>query len=488
MKNLFFCFLVFAASVASAQNLFPVKLENCNTESFCLDCGEIKSSYDEEKFDKLLGRLNKKLNLGKIEGTLKVQVLIEANGRGCVLSHTDRSKAGITDEIVKELNKFKDWKPAYSEGKPVDRNSVNLIFTIKNGILDGKIERVDMEAFAKSFDHPKDPEIFNKNYTYSNQNLSRYQFTIWNSSNSELPNNSVNHIVADSKGNIIAISDSELIVLNKNVIKLPPPNPTIEEAKKRKYFALGVDAQDKIWLDGLSSIFSLDNNNWKAYSTDELGVDNAYGFEYNSVTGELFICSKDGLIISKSNHFEMLDKSKIKELPSNRVSFAMRDSRNRLWIGTYDGSVMIDNDGKVISFKDTNHILKDYCITSMAEDEEGNLYFGLYEFNPADRKIVNRNEGIAICSKSGSWEHFTTENSGMPFNHTTCVLYDKKEKILWISTDRAGLIRYDLNGGWENYHNLNSDIPTSYIGDMCFDSFGNLYLATRQGIVKVTSK
>ncbi|MNV09620.1 Two component regulator propeller [compost metagenome] len=76
----------------------------------------------------------------------------------------------------------------------------------------------------------------------------------------------------------------------------------------------------------------------------------------------------------------------------------------------------------------------------------------------------------------------------MPFNHANCVLYDKNEKILWISTDRAGLVRYDLKDGWENYHNENSDIPTSYISTMTFDMNGNLYLATRQGLVKIERK
>ena len=121
----------------------------------------------------------------------------------------------------------------------------------------------------------------------------------------------------------------------------------------------------------------------------------------------------------------------------------------------------------------------------MDEDENGNLYFSLYEFNRKIPGQINNDEGIAIRYADGSYKQFTTSNSGMPFNHTTKVLYDKNEKALWISTDRAGLVRYDLNDGWENYHNENSDIPTSYISTMEFDSNGVLYLATRQGLVKI---
>ena len=38
---------------AYAQNIFPVKLENCKTEKFCLDCGDTKAGYDQKEFAKL---------------------------------------------------------------------------------------------------------------------------------------------------------------------------------------------------------------------------------------------------------------------------------------------------------------------------------------------------------------------------------------------------------------------------------------------------
>ena len=149
---------------------------------------------------------------------------------------------------------------------------------------------------------------------------------------------------------------------------------------------------------------------------------------------------------------------------------------------------MIDNNGAITNFEKTSTILKGKTITSMDEDENGNLYFTLYEFNPKDEESVNNDDGIAIRYADGSLKQFTTSNSGMPFNGTTCILYDKNEKVVWISTDRAGLVRYDLKDGWENYHNENSDIPTSYISTMTFNDKGTLFLATRQGLVIVERK
>ena len=158
-----------------------------------------------------------------------------------------------------------------------------------------------------------------------------------------------------------------------------------------------------------------------------------------------------------------------------------REIQKQIWIGTFSGSAMIDEQGNVSNFENTKTVLKGKCITSMDEDEDGNLFFTLYEFDRKEKGKVNTDEGIVIRYADGTFKQFTTDNSGMPFNHATCVLYDSNEKILWIATDRAGLVRFDLKDNWENYHNENSAIPNSYISTMTFDDKGNLYLATRQG-------
>ena len=70
-------FILFASLTlqATAQNLFPVKLENCPADRFCLDCGDTKAGYDEQEFLKLQDKLNTELNLRGIKGVVKFQVL-----------------------------------------------------------------------------------------------------------------------------------------------------------------------------------------------------------------------------------------------------------------------------------------------------------------------------------------------------------------------------------------------------------------------------
>jgi hypothetical protein len=487
MKIPFFILLVSLTFSLNAQNIFPFKLENCKTEKFCLDCGDTKAGYDETEFLKLQDKLNKELNLKGIKGSVKFQVLVNSKGRACVLSHTDQSKSAISQKIIKELNKFKKWNSAITKAKKEEKSSINLIFTVSENKISGKIERVDKEAFKKSFDKPNSPEIYNENYVYKNENLKNYKMTEWNSKNSNLSNNLNDHISIDKNGLIWLTVSQGLVTFDGSEFKNAEQNIS-DKGKYFAYYELATDNNNVKWVYAKNNIYSFDNDKWVKYDSTQIGIKSAYDIVNNAKTGELFFCSKNGITILKDGNWSKIDKTLFKDLPGDRVSFAKRDSKNRIWIGTYDGTAMIDENNQVTNFEKSSTILKGKCITSMDEDENGNLYFTLYEFDRKNKKQVNNDEGIAIRDINGKFKQFTTENSGMPFNHATCVLYDKIEKVLWISTDRAGLVRYDLKNGWENYHTENSNIPTSYISTMTFDDSGNLYLGTRQGLVKIERK
>lgn len=487
MKKIFSIVATCLVLQASSQHLFPVKLDNCKTDRFCLDCGDTKAGYDENEFIELQNKLNETLPLQGIKGSVKLQVLVNAKGKGCVLSHTDKSNNTISAAIINALNKFKGWTPAISNGQKEEKSSINLFFVVSDNKISGRIERVDMNAFKKSFDKPNSPEIYNKTYDYKNEHLNNYKITVWNSGNSNLPNNSNDHITIDKKGLVWLTVDEGLVTFDGAGFKNAEQNIDAK-GKYFAYYALATDNNNVKWIFAKDNIYSYDDVKWTKYDSAAIGIDGAYEIVNNAATGEVFFCSDEGLTILKDGKWSNINKSKFSNLPSNRVNYAKRDAKGRIWIGTFSGSAMIDENNQLTSFEKSSTVLKGKCITSMDEDENGNLYFSLYEFDRKDYRKVNNDEGIAIRYADGTIKQFTTENSGMPFNHTNCVLYDRNEKVLWISTDRAGLVRFDLDKGWENYHTQNSAIPTSYISTMTFDNKGNLYLATRQGLVKIERK
>ena len=80
-----------------------------------------KSKATEEEFLKIQDKLNKELNLQNIKGAVKFQILVDSKGRACVLSHTDQSNNPISQKIIEELNDFKKWTPAITEGKKEEK-------------------------------------------------------------------------------------------------------------------------------------------------------------------------------------------------------------------------------------------------------------------------------------------------------------------------------------------------------------------------------
>jgi TonB family protein len=150
IKSIFLLILAGLSFTVQAQNLFPVKLDECSTDRFCLDCGDVKASYDKAKFAELEEKLNKSLKVAGIKGNVKFQVIIDSTGRGCVLSHGDPSNHPITQKIIKQLNAFKGWVPAVTANKREARTSINLIFSVQEQVIfsrkvyqiSGRIERV----------------------------------------------------------------------------------------------------------------------------------------------------------------------------------------------------------------------------------------------------------------------------------------------------------------------------------------------------------
>lgn len=148
-------FTISLLASAHAQNLFPVKLNSCNTALFCLDCGNIKGGADSIKFGALMESINTNIPTNGIQGKIDIQVLIDSAGNGCILSHTDKSELPFTLKLIDALNAFKGWTPAITDGKVESMTSVNMLFQIEAGKITAAFERVDQKAFMESFKKPK---------------------------------------------------------------------------------------------------------------------------------------------------------------------------------------------------------------------------------------------------------------------------------------------------------------------------------------------
>jgi ligand-binding sensor domain-containing protein len=464
-----------------AQNIFSQKVEGCNPPHFCLDCGDPKAAFDPADFASIIERINKTFKFGNSKGAIMFQVMVDSAGQGCVLSHTDASHSQVTKGLIGYLNVCK-WMTAMQNGKAVS-SSINVLFTVADGKMTGKADRVDFNAFKTNLRTVGEPTIYNKQYQYTNPSLNTYEFKSWNKDNSPLPGNISQHCLIDKNGVLWYNTLDGVFCFDGNTFKnLDDQGPPFKSASA---YAMFIDKKNNIWINADKALYQYDNTKWTKYDSTQTNVSWTYNMVSN-VSGEVFFTTNKGLVSYKEGKWELLNSDKIKELPSNRINYAYRDKKGRLWIGTFSGSIMIDKEGKITCFNNLDTPLKDVCITNIVEDENDNIYFALYAIKKHGADVDE--EGLAVLMADGKWMHYNDKNSGMPSNHINSLFYDSFEKVLWISSHAAGLVRFDLKDGWENYHNKNSGVPSYDVYQITSDSNGVKYVSTYNGLLMIRKK
>lgn len=419
-----------------------------------------------------------------MRGKIAFQVLVDSTGAPCVLSHTDENRNNFTLDAIKYLNQCR-WIPAIDQGKRVSA-SVNVVLSIEDGRLTGSIQRIDVAAMHSNMKNPGTPVTYNKTYKYSNPSLSTYEITVWQKENSGLPQDMSQHSIVDRNDVLWCATLNGMAKFDghefSRLVESNSPFTTSQSAN-----SIAVDQDNNKWFASMDQIYKYDDKQWTKITQEQTGVE---GGAYNIICtpyDEIFFCTDKGLGILKNGKWEFLLDQQIKQLPSNRIYYAYRDRQRRLWIGTFSGSIMIDTNKQVTAFNQSETPLKQICITGVVEDESGNLYFSLYDY-AVSKERHRPNEGLAVLSKDGKWQHLNDANSGLPSDHINSLMFDRFEHILWIGTNESGLVRYDLKDGWENYHNENSKVPSTYIYDISQDSKGNIYASTYNGIMRISKK
>jgi ligand-binding sensor domain-containing protein len=471
-------FIFFFPAVLSAQNLFSEKIELCNASNYCMDCGDPKATCAQFTLDYITDRINRKYLLKDVNLSITFQVLVEPSGFSCVLSHTDVTNSPLTAELIRYLN-GNIWKPAIENGKPVAA-SVNVIFRIVNGNISAQMQRMDLAQLKP----PGDPVIYNEKAVYNNPSLKNYEFTVWTKYNSPLPDNIAQSFAIDKTDLLWYATARGLTRFDGKTFN--PVNefnsPFTAETAVRD---ITVDKDNNKWVYINNTIYKCTDAGWQVYDFKKF-IKSGITHILNSSNGKLIFTTKDGLVVVRNDKVVLLNKKTIPLLPSNNVLYAYVDSRNRLWIGTSKGSIMIDKDFFVTTFNTSDTPLKNVCISGAVEDEKGNLYFSLIGINKVEGD--NDKEGVAVLKTNGNWIHYNDKNSGMPSNRVNNILYDKFEHVLWIGTDQSGLVRFNLKDGWENYHNNNSATPGYTIYQLVQDSKGVIYATTANGLLRIRKK
>ena len=457
------------------QHLYPEKYEGCKLSRFCLDCEEPKAELPKDAVESLLNGLNQK-SLKKINGLIRVQILVDTLGNSCLLSsengtNVTSKKLGLQNAI----NSMSKWNPSMKDNK-AQSSSVSLELVFQDGKFG--IRRVQFDFKNNTnFKSVGTPDVKGS----KGKDLS-VQWTVISQSNSNLPWDMTRTVVSTDEhlwigtdNGLVKMTDDKMEVFGVTNSAIKPVKYNQNRASSIRHAAL--DSKGNIWLAAGWEAYKFDGSEWTVYDSINSPVvwpRKIYSDNFNNV----YLTSWRGLAKYDGDNWSVFDTSN-SELPSNKVSGVYVDNQDRLWIGTFDGNIRIDKD-QTIEFNESDSPLKGGSISQVFEDSKGNFWFDLYSKDKTKA-------GMWLLKPNGEWTSIRPKNSELfTKNDINDFLLDEENGVLWIALNSVGLIRYDLESDkWETYTPENSEVPSIHVMKLAKDKNGIIWAATFAGVIKM---
>lgn len=175
--------------------------------------------------------------------------------------------------------------------------------------------------------------------------------------------------------------------------------------------------------------------------------------------GDLWIGTKDGLNRYSQQKMENFfhQAGNIHSLPDNRILHLEEDSLKQIWIATYNGLAIYNQERKHFSTITKGRVETSLCVTGgVLFGGDNVLYFYSYQTQELER-IHIRPEGSNI----------------IPIEYRVQKILPFKENTLLIATRKKGLFTYDCQT--RTTEPLTPDFPNSLLFSACLASDGNIY-------------
>lgn len=138
-----------------------------------------------------------------------------------------------------------------------------------------------------------------------------------------------------------------------------------------------------------------------------------------------------------------------------------RDSRNRMWVGTYQ-------DGKLAAFP-AQDLFTGMLVRFVMEDRRGRLWVGTHK-------------GVFVMEDRRTWRYTTAQ--GLSANETIFAFQDREGQI-WVSTLDGGLNRFQAEDGRFRSYTTKDGLFNDMIFCILEDDDGRFWMTSNQGIFRV---
>ncbi len=292
-------------------------------------------------------------------------------------------------------------------------------------------------------------------------------WTIYNTINSPLPENSVRCITIDQNGVKWIGTDYGLASfddVNWNVYQTF--NSGLPDNSIR---SLAVDYQNNLWVGTFSGgLVKFDGSAWTVYNTfnSDLPDDFVRCLAIDTLN-KLWVGTIGGLAYFDEVTWDIFNTSN-SLLGSNNIGSLFVDTTdNSVSIGTINGGLSIKTDTSWTAYTLSNSNLPDNTILGLDKDSSGVLWMA----TPA--------AGLAAHIGGFTFLTLNTASSAIASNSLTGISIAPDESI-WASCNDSGIIKRDGNS-FTNYNTVNSPLPDNFAHTILVDAMGIIWIGTLQG-------
>ncbi len=283
--------------------------------------------------------------------------------------------------------------------------------------------------------------------------------------------------------------------------------------------ALDFDSQGRVWIGTANGLSVYDQGSWTTYTSSNSGlINNAIQDLLVDASDNVWVGTQVG--VGKFNGSSWSSLTTSNGLSNNNVRSIGFDSQGNIWFGTTGSGVDKYNGTSFTNYSSTDGLAHDF-VQGITEDHSGNMWFatslGVSKFtgttwvtyddsNVLPSNGINMNDiasdsaghiwtvaskglsfsgGGAAHYDQSNWEILRSQNSGLVYNDVVDVAVDGSNAV-WFATDGGGASYFDYTDSLWITINTSDGMPNNNCQAVGFDTRGNIWLGTDDGLAKLT--
>ncbi|PCI94368.1 MAG: hypothetical protein COB15_14335 [Flavobacteriales bacterium] len=462
--------------VGTDKNLFKVNTKTLKIEKVYLQ----------------LSTQNNRINIRKLLLTKQNQLLIATEGNGLLLYDIEteqtrqfyRGNTLLKSDVVWDIHEDSGGRIAIATDQ-----GLNFFDSKKKKLITTKIiDDVIGNAVIKTIYEDKSGIIWigtERNGVYKLKSLSNIDHYVYDANiNTSLNSNKVNIIYEDDYGIIWIGTQAGLNKFDR----------------KKQYFKHHQHWPNKDKTINSNMIWSLfqNDNDGSVYVGTDKGVNIFDGktgkvnvvvpnFPFttkkkNKAIYSVFKDKDDVVYVGTDGGVFYFEKGKLIHITdrinnnnSERTYIITEDGKKKLWFGTKEGLVILENDRKTFKKYTVAEGLPSDVIRAIFCDKDGNVWLGTDGGGLC--KVIEKEEGLEFKTYQNDQEKLNTIS-----NNTVLSIHQDKTGFLWLGTFGGGLNKFDLKSEKFTTFTKKEGLTNNVIYGVLSDKKGNLWLSTNKGI------